>query len=236
VRAKPYSYGRRNLILKIDKIIRSKRRTLYLEVDTDARLTVRAPIRCSNITIQNAVEKHEVWIIKRQEYAREHYKLTCGKDFVEGEMFLYLGKPYPLTYADETDVPLTFDGQQFIIGFNFRTEARDIFEKWYRSEVRKIIEKRLSHFSQITGLNYRSIRITGAKRRWGSCSYYDDLNFTWRLVLAPLEVIDSVVVHELVHVKIKGHRNGFWEKVKTFLPDIESRRKWLKENQNLQSL
>ncbi len=209
---------------------------MYLEVDTNARLTVRAPMRCSNITIQNAVEKHETWIIKRQKYAREHFKLPCGKNFVEGEMFLYLGKPYPLTYAYENDSLLTFDGQQFIMGSNLKTDARDIFEKWYRREARKIIETRLFHFSQITGLNYRGIRITGANHRWGSCSYYDDLNFTWRLVMAPLEVIDAVVVHELVHVKIKGHRNGFWEIVKTLLPDLESRRKWLKENQNLLSL
>lgn len=202
-------------------------------MDADARLTVRVPLRCSRIAIQHAVEKHETWITKKQKHAREHYKPYCAKTFLEGEKFLYLGNLYPLSYADDGDSGLKYDGRQFTIGSKTMIDAKKLFENWYRWEASQIIKDRTSHYSKITGIIYRNIRITGAGRRWGSCSHFGDLNFTWRLAMAPLEVIDSVVVHELMHVEIKGHRNGFWERVKNYLPDLESRRKWLKENQNL---
>ena len=222
--------------IKIDKLIRSKRRTLHLEVGTDARLTVRVPSRCSNTTIEKFVEERKDWITNRQRYAREHCKQVSPKKYLPGDKFLYMGKEHELLASASGEVPLMFNGEYFVIGVNCLNDAPELFRSWYKQAASKVISERAKHYSLVTGLKYQKIRITCARHRWGSCSIKGNLNFTASLIMAPLEVIDCVVVHELVHVEIKGHRNGFWDKVKTYIPDLESGRNWLNENQNLLSL
>jgi predicted metal-dependent hydrolase len=225
-----------NTIIQIDKLVRSNRRTLRLSVSTDAKLTVKAPLHCSNKIIQQAVKKHEDWILRRMKYAQEHFKPASSKKYVSGEAFLYLGKAYKLVISEVCDVPFTFDGLNFILDANYVKCARELFIRWYIQKAFKTIAERASLYSYITGMKYKKVKITNAQHRWGSCSGKGNLNFTWSLIMAPVEVIDCVVVHELVHIKVKGHRNGFWEMVKTYIPDLESRRNWLRENQNLVSI
>ena len=78
-------------------------------------------------------------------------------------------------------------------------------------------------------LKYDKIIITGAMKRWGSCSSKGNLNFAWRLVMAPIDIIDYVVVHELSHIVHRNHSKRFWEQVETIFPDYKIKRKWLKE-------
>ncbi|MBK7452806.1 MAG: M48 family metallopeptidase [Anaerolineales bacterium] len=74
------------------------------------------------------------------------------------------------------------------------------------------------------------MKISSARTRWGSCSPDGTLNFTWRLVMAPLEVIDYVVIHELAHLRVKNHSSKFWDVVKAIDPQYKEKRKWLREN------
>jgi predicted metal-dependent hydrolase len=70
--------------------------------------------------------------------------------------------------------------------------------------------------------------ITNAQKRWGSCSHQGNLNFAWRLIMAPLPIIDSVVVHELVHLEVKNHSKAFWNKVEISHPQYKEHKDWLK--------
>ena len=80
------------------------------------------------------------------------------------------------------------------------------------------------------GFQYKKIRIGSAATRWGSCSSSGALSFTWRLVMAPMAIIDYVIIHELVHTVEHNHGRAFWDKVKTILPDFKPRMAWLKAN------
>ena len=95
---------------------------------------------------------------------------------------------------------------------------------------RKIFESRVAYFQQFTGGNYISITIRDQKTRWGSCSGRGTLSFNWRLILAPPEILDYVVVHELCHLTHMNHSKEFWNLVGSVIPDYKTRRKWLKEN------
>jgi hypothetical protein len=86
------------------------------------------------------------------------------------------------------------------------------------------------------GLVYASLRITSARRRWGSCGPKGTLNFSWRLVMAPPPVIDYVIVHELAHLEIRNHSRLFWERVARWSPDYKQQQAWLKANGRLLSL
>ena len=93
-----------------------------------------------------------------------------------------------------------------------------------------MLTERVEFFAHAQGFKVKKIRISSARTRWGSCSAKGTLSFTWRLVMAPPDVIDYVVVHELCHLKELNHSKAFWAQVEAILPDYKTRRKWLKDN------
>ncbi len=119
--------------------------------------------------------------------------------------------------------------------FVFSGKVQDIsseqttLTRWYRKQAQIHMSERVSHFSEKHGLGYEQIRITGATTRWGSCSGRNNLNFPWRLLMAPREIIDYVVVHELAHTVHKNHSPRFWELVESILPDWKTHRAHLRE-------
>lgn len=103
-------------------------------------------------------------------------------------------------------------------------------EKQYRKEAKLRLKDRVDYYAPIMGVTYDRIAVKAAKTRWGSCSAQGNLNFHWKLILMPQEVLDYVVVHELAHRKEMNHSPRFWAEVEKILPDYKIRRKWLKEN------
>lgn len=101
-------------------------------------------------------------------------------------------------------------------------------EARYREQARARISERVAWFARIMGVSYGRITIRAAKTRWGSCSAKGNLNFHWKLILMPEEVLDYVVVHELAHRKQMNHSPAFWAEVEKVLPDYRERRRWLK--------
>ena len=106
-------------------------------------------------------------------------------------------------------------------------EQNPALEARYRELARAVIGQRVSYFAAKMGVTYGRISIRDQKTRWGSCSGRGNLNFNWKLVLMPPEVLDYVVVHELAHRKQMNHSPLFWAEVGRVLPDYESRRRWL---------
>lgn len=96
----------------------------------------------------------------------------------------------------------------------------------------KVIPVKVKHFATLMNLQYGRITIRNQKTRWGSCSGKGNLNFNCLLMLAPDEVVDYVVVHELCHLIEMNHSKEFWAQVEKVLPDYKQRRKWLKEHGN----
>jgi len=210
--------------IKIDKIIRSKRKTLALVIKADATLVVRAPMRVPLHYINNFVGKNRHWIEEKQRQVGTPVK---KKEFVDGEEFLYLGNAYKLKIEDCDNIELA---QVLFFPKKHLWEAKEKMIEWYREMAREIIKNRADIYSMETGWEYRMIKITSAQGRWGSCSGSGSINFPWRLVLAPVDVIDYVVVHELAHIHEKNHSARFWGKVEAVLPDYKQKKLWLKEN------
>ena len=100
----------------------------------------------------------------------------------------------------------------------------------YRKKARKQLEDRAAYYAGLMGVTYNRITVRAAKTRWGSCSARGNLNFHWKLILMPPEVLDYVVVHELAHRREMNHSSRFWTEVERIMPDYKRRRKWLKEN------
>ncbi len=110
--------------------------------------------------------------------------------------------------------------------YEYRREA---LEKWYRKEAADIIGEKAGEYAALLHVTYQDIRIKDQKSRWGSCSGRGNLNFNWRLVMAPEPVLDYVVIHELCHLRYMDHSERFWTLVSGICPAFKQYRKWLKE-------
>ena len=213
-------------------LVRSQRKSLALVVSKDATLTVRAPLRVSVGHIELFVVQNADWI--RRTIERMRVRFSSGKrQYTDGELFWYLGESYPLRVSETTKHSLEFLDGEFVLSARFRNRAKERFSAWYKREAKKILAARVAFFAERHGLLYRSVRISAAQTRWGSCSGKGSLNFTFRLVMAPFFVIDSVVAHELAHLAHPNHSKRFWRAVADILPDFETGRHWLKKNGHL---
>ncbi len=220
--------------IKIDKIVRSNRKTVALIVTQDATLVVRAPVFTPMEHIERLVSKKSSWIRQKIAEVSKRPK-TLAKQFVGGEGFLYLGKLHELHIVDDASLIIELKDRLYI-SKNSLPQARQVIVQWYKEEALKIIRERCAWYAKITGYKPASVKITNAQKRWGSCGPKGTLNFSWRLIMAPVEVIDYLVVHELVHIRQPDHSKLFWTKVKSILPDYQMREKWLKQNGRLLTL
>jgi predicted metal-dependent hydrolase len=219
------------------KIIRSKRKTLALQVNSDATLTVRIPYGVSMRYAERFIESKKDWIEKKQAQFRTIAAKHKPKQFIAGEEFLFAGRAYPLEVVpgNSAKIAITAEGKLQIT--QKCLEAPKHYIGWfYKQYAKRYLTVRTQEIADMFGYKYRSVKITSAKTRWGSCSVRGSINFSWRLVMMPEEMIDYVVVHELVHLEIRDHSARFYAKLSELMPDHKRREKWLKENSGVTKL
>lgn len=215
--------------IPVSKLIRSKRKSLALEITDAGVLVVRAPFFMKDELIQKFVHQKREWIEKVYHRARQRFAEAKPKQFIEGEKFLYLGNEYRLHIAEDMFGKLLFE-DQFILSARYLPKARRLFECWYREEAFSVFTDRCRFYAKPMGVDYKRLKLTNAKHRWGSCHPKGTLCFNWRLVMAPLKILDYVVVHELAHLIELNHSSRFWAVVEKALPNQRDAKKWLKEN------
>jgi predicted metal-dependent hydrolase len=216
--------------IQIDKFVRSKRRTIALIVERDGTFTVRAPMRTPHSEIESFIRQKEDWIIRtRDKMKSTHDERTSKRQYVDGEKFPFLGSSFDLKLVGPQRPSLRFDNG-FTLSRAAQAKGERVFTRWYKERAFQVISERVEKYSQQYDFAPQQVRISSAKTRWGSCSSSGSLSFTWRLVMAPLEVVDYVVVHELAHLRVKNHSAKFWKLVESICPDYKSHRKWLREN------
>ena len=211
--------------------MRSKRRTLGLSVSAEAILIVHAPVRAPLKYIEQVLGEKKEWIQKTIARIKARPR-TAPKEFVNGESFLFLGNSYPLTLTQDASVPLFFENG-FVLDENKKEQAGALLIHFYKKEAKKKISARAEEWAARFDLVFGKIKISSAEKRWGSCSPAGHLNFTWRLILAPLSIIDYVIVHELAHLEHKNHARSFWECVETMYPDYKEAKRWLRQNSGM---
>lgn len=214
--------------ITIAKLVRSRRRTIELTITEDARLVVRAPLRTPLHFIRDVVDKKQEWIRRKIREAGSRPVLT-PREFRDGERFLFLGKAYELEISRCRARPVEL-GDRLYISSLALPEARRALKEWFRENAARHISGRCAHYARLIGRAPNLVRISNAEKRWGSCSPEGNLNFSWRLMMAPPEVIDYIVVHEMAHMEVPNHSASFWDKVASIMPEYRVHKKWLREN------
>lgn len=218
--------------ITIDEVVHTRRKTIALVVQPDGRLVVRAPLRTSQKIIEAFVSSKADWIEKSRQSQQARLKFFPPRHFKDGELFLYLGKQFPLQLVPPQRPALQFH-LTFTLDQKSSPQAKKRFETWYREQARLYLTERVQYFAHLYNFHYQQIKITSARTRWGSCSGRGTFNFTWRLIMAPPDIINYVVLHELAHTVQHNHSAQFWSLVQSMQPDYATKRKWLKQNSHL---
>jgi predicted metal-dependent hydrolase len=216
------------------EIVRSPRaRHIRLRVGPDPILRIIAPPAARLGAIPHLLEPHGSWIL-RQLAAFQTAPGTPPHPIQPGQALPFLGAslclritagpPAKLTVARQGDLLVVHlpDGDDHLLPA--------ALEAWYRDQARAVLHQRASHWSARLGLAFGRLSIRDQRTRWGSCSSEGNLNFSWRLVMAPMDVLDYVVIHELTHLRIPNHSPRFWQEVARHCPAYREHIGWLKDH------
>jgi predicted metal-dependent hydrolase len=209
-----------------NKIIRSKRKTLSLSINENAELIIRAPKRLSIEKIQDFINEKENWINRKKRLIENQIKDVTSNH----NKLLYLGNLFPINVEQNASKELFFTGEEFIANSIEPDSLSLSIKKWYKNKFKEIALPRVAYFANKHNLMVNQVRIKNQKTMWGSCSSKNNINLNYLLLMAPMGVIDYVIVHELVHTIHRNHSTDFWDSVESIMPEFQEHKRWLKKN------
>lgn len=210
----------------------ARRKKVTITVERDRSVVVHAPNHVSDEAVACAVESKRLWIYEKTRHSQK-YKAPPhppGKELVSGESALYLGHYYRVELVVGTDTECIRLAQRFTIPVPHGSDKSGAVREWYVSQAKTVLLARAVERARELGVSFNRARIVDTRYRWGSCTARNNINLNWRLVKAPMFVIDYVIVHELAHLLEPNHTPRFWNVVRAHIPDVERARGWLREH------
>ena len=218
-------------------IIKSKRKSLSIAIQPDGNLLVKAPFFMLDSEILKWVKTKTGWIVRQRAKILEQQDLMQPKKYITGEKFWYLGQEYELEVRISAGragmVGVVEDKIMLFSKSEDEAEVQKHLTDWFLKQAKVVIPKKVRFWAEQMGESYGKVTVKNQKKRWGSCSSARNLNFNRRLIMAPPEVLDYVVVHELCHLRQMNHSKVFWREVEIVLPDYKMHKKWLESHGKL---
>lgn len=208
-----------------------RRKTIALAIDADSGLVVTAPRRASRAEIDALVRRKRRWIEEKLRQVRDAALRYRPRAFADGEPCLYLGRRHRLQVVEGAAMATRIlDGHLHaaipsgLAPEMRRAAVREAMEAWYRERAGEMLPARVRAWHRHFTAEPPRVIVKDQRRRWGSCDARGTLRLNWRLVQAPLEQVDYVVVHELAHILHRGHQPDFWQAVGRAMPDYAQHR------------
>lgn len=209
------------------KVVKSNRKSMSIGIDDYCNITIRIPYAINMKQVEKFVCSKLTWINKQISIKKERLEKSHISDFSDGAKLRFLGQLYELSVTPLASNSIKIIGDKLMFPKKDFDNVTLKITNWYKKQFRTIVTERVNHYKDNHGFEYKDIRLSSAKTRWGSCSSKKSLNFNWRLVMAPIEVIDYIVVHELCHTVHLNHSKDFWNLVKSICPDYKKQTAWL---------
>lgn len=212
----------------------ARRRRITITVERDRSVVVHAPAATPDEEIRQVVDAKRQWIYEKTNHPQKYHDLphAPGKELVSGEAALYLGRQYRIEVVETGLTKIQF-AQRFFLPALPAPERAEAMREWYRGRAEEKIIPRAKHHARKLGVSPAEIKIVDARYRWGSCTPTNNVNFNWRLIKAPMFVIDYVIIHELAHLIEPNHSPRFWNIVRAQTATMDKAKAWLKENGQL---
>ncbi len=215
-------------------VIRTDRKTADIVIERSGDVIVRAPNEIDDGRVRQAVADRALWVHRS---LAEWESLNASKrkrPIAQGQGFTYLGRSYRLKFVENAKVSLTLKNGRWELCERFAAEVGEVgvrkaFRDFYIEKGRKVFGERVAHFAPMVGVSPGEIAVKELGYHWASCGSGGALNFHWKTMMAPLTVIDYIVVHELCHLRHRDHSGAFWNEVDKVLPTFRQRKEWLRE-------
>jgi len=212
------------------------RKTVAIIVDPEQGVVVKSPLILEDDKIIKMVRKKAPWIKEKLREVERIGDSPPESEFVSGESLTYLGRNYRLKVRRiEALDKVKLIGNRFNVeipeGLSREVERkriRELLAEWYMKHARERIQERVNWYAPKLDVVPKDIIIKEQGKRWGSCTTKGVVNFNWRVIMAPMSIVDYVVVHELCHLRSPNHSIEYWEIFASVLPDYSERRNWLK--------
>lgn len=214
------------------RVIQTKRKkTIQIFVEKDD-VEVRAPESINPSEIKKLLETKTSWIFNKQLLLKERKPQIKLKK----NSLLYLGKsiPYEIKTNQKTE-KITYKKNQFVILIKSKSigikKIQKMYLKWLESKYSTFIERKFELYSKKLQVKPKGYKIKNLESKWGSATALGLINLNVHLLKTPQKMIDYVILHELAHLRIRGHGYEYWRFLAKFMPDYENRKQWLDQNQ-----
>lgn len=222
-------------------VVYSKRRkTVQIKLLSPLSVQITAPLGYSLLNAEKLLLSKRKWLTAHSIQLEEHSKSPFNRGVEPGESLLYLGRPYLLTVAPGAFPDVALESEQIVVRIPISSESKGhspqsrrigaLLKSWYGKQAAQVLLEKTQYWAKIIGVHPRQIRIKEQRSRWGSCSSLGNINYNWRIIMAPPLVIDYLVIHELCHLLELNHTAKFWALVKFYQPNYELQRSWLKHH------
>jgi predicted metal-dependent hydrolase len=211
----------------------TNRRTTDIVIERDGKVVVRPPEDYAPEQVDEVVESKRMWIYRNLAEWKDLNSCAVVREWVSGETFLYLGREHRLSLVSGQERELKLKNGFFCLERTCierlgTAGAREAFKQFYIDKGLERFASRVEFFAPKVGVNHGAIKVKEMGYRWASCGSSGTLNFHWKCMMAPPNIIDYVVVHELCHLHFRDHTNAFWNEIDKVLPDYRERKNWLR--------
>lgn len=212
------------------KLIRSKRKTVSIFVERDGSVSARIPEDISDEDLNEIIKSKEYQIYKNLAEWEQTNASKITRDYVSGQSFLYLGRNYRLKYVDEDFRGVKLRNGHFIITRRNQEKSKDFFISFYKEKLQEKLEPIIKKYQAQLGVKASEIKIMELQHRWASCTNTGNVNFHWKCAMSPIDTLNYIVAHELVHLIHPNHTAAFWNDLDKIIPNYEKHIQWLKLN------
>ena len=205
-----------------------------LEIKLDTGLTLVIPRAYNLSQVPALLEKKKRWILNKLAKCKQSPGFPTERELKDSDTIPYLGRDLEVSIQENHGGigSISTEGDRLIINLpNQNHKLGLIVVQWYKRQAAEIIGEKVEKLSTKFRLTYNKLYIRSQRTRWGSCSYNGNLNFNWKLIMAPEPVIDYVVIHELMHLEEMNHAKKFWKLVAEQCPQWREHKKWLREHE-----
>ncbi|MGL6174396.1 MAG: M48 family metallopeptidase [Cellulosilyticaceae bacterium] len=213
------------------KLIRQNRKTLTLTIDDQLNIIIKAPYHLSVKQIDEFFVKNQEWI---QETQIKKRSITEEKDWLKKGTITYLGEKREICiiYIEKGKNKLEYKEEifNFYVYKNIPKENYNkLLEEYIKIQGYSLFEQLSNRYCKLIDVKYNKITLRKQKTRWGSCSSSGNLSYNIKLMCAPIECIEYVVLHEIMHLKHFNHSEAFWLDIEKIMPDYKYRKEYLKK-------
>jgi hypothetical protein len=227
----------KNILIKHKRRARQKNINLYVKESGDVLVT--SNLRVSQSSIQLFLKEKENWIVSKVKETKKKQSRLPKFLFQNGDVFYYLGQPifWFDDFSENKSISFQMDGVHLICKRPIHLVNREnclvthqALRSYYKASAANQLRSRYLYWTDKMDAGESSLAINEVKSCWGSCNSKKTISLNWKLIVAPIDVIDYVIIHELAHLTYMNHSKVFWQKVDAYCRDRKSKANWLKNN------